>query len=38
MKKFEMPEIQVEAFSVEDVVTTSGGNGTQLPEQGFDDE
>lgn len=37
MKKFEMPEIQVEVFSVEDVVTTSGGNGTMLPDQGFEE-
>lgn len=37
MKKFENPEIQVEAFSVEDVITTSnqGGNGTETPDQEF---
>ena len=39
MKKFEVPEIQVELFAVEEVLTTSGGwsesnesaNDNQLP-------
>ena len=32
MKKFEMPEIQVEIFAVEDVITTSAAGGeNQLP-------
>ncbi len=32
MKKFEMPEIQVEVFAVEDVITTSVvGGENQLP-------
>lgn len=33
MKKFEMPEIQVEKFSIEDVITTSTvqGGDDQLP-------
>lgn len=34
MKKFEMPEIEVEKFAVEDVITTSTelpGNEDQLP-------
>ena len=33
MKKFEMPEIQVEVFAVEDVITTSlvTGGENQLP-------
>lgn len=38
MKKFENPEIQVEEFCVEDVITTSnggGGNGTVGPEDEF---
>ena len=26
MKKFEMPEIMVEVFAIEDVITTSTGN------------
>ena len=26
MKRFETPQIEVQAFAVEDVVTTSGGN------------
>lgn len=32
MKKFEIPEIEVTKFAVEDVITTSGGNGTVLPD------
>lgn len=31
MKKFEMPEIEVEKFAVEDVITTSTQNEDQLP-------
>ncbi len=31
MKKFESPELNVETFVVEDIITTSG-NGTELPE------
>lgn len=34
MKKFEMPEIEVEKFAVEDVITTSSiesGNENQTP-------
>lgn len=31
MKKFEIPEIEVEKFEVEDVVTTSGGNEWETP-------
>lgn len=27
MKKFETPEIEVEKFSIEDIITTSTGNG-----------
>lgn len=27
MKKYEIPEIEVSTFAVEDVITTSGGNG-----------
>ena len=30
MKNFEMPEIEIEKFAVEDVITTSG-NPDQLP-------
>ena len=30
MKMFEMPEIEIEKFAVEDVITTSG-NEDQLP-------
>lgn len=26
MKKFEMPEIEIEKFAMEDVITTSGGD------------
>ena len=33
MKKFEIPEIEVTKFAVEDVITTSGGSGTMLPDQ-----
>ena len=32
MKKFETPEIEVVEFAVEDVITTSNGNGTMLPD------
>ena len=32
MKKFENPTIDVEVFSVEDVITTSNGGGTILPD------
>ena len=31
MKKFEMPEIEIEKFAVEDVITTSTPNEDQLP-------
>ena len=31
MKKFEMPEIEIEKFAVEDVITTSTQNEDQLP-------
>lgn len=31
MKNFEMPEIQVEEFAIENVITASG-NGTILPD------
>lgn len=31
MKKYEMPEIRVETFEVEDVITTSG---PEMPEMG----
>jgi len=34
MKKFEYPEIEVQVFAVEDVVTTSAGG----DEGGFDNE
>jgi len=30
MKKFEYPMIEIESFSVEDVITASGGNGTEM--------
>jgi hypothetical protein len=34
MKKFEIPEIEVTKFAVEDVITTSNvGGGTMLPDQ-----
>ena len=32
MKKFENPEVEVINFTVEDVVTESGGNGGNQPE------
>ena len=32
MKKFETPAMEVVQFNVEDVITTSGGNGTILPD------
>lgn len=39
MKQFEMPVIQVELFSVENVVTTSvivpGENETPMPDRGY---
>lgn len=35
MKKFEAPTMEVEKFAVEDVVTTSGGNGCP-PVEGCD--
>jgi len=34
MKQFEKPEIQVESFSVENVMTTSGDNNV-LPDDEF---
>lgn len=34
MKKFEIPEIEVITFAVEDVITASG-NGTMLPDDNF---
>lgn len=27
MKTYEMPEVEIEVFEVEDIITTSGGNG-----------
>lgn len=27
MKKFEIPEIEIAKFAIEDIITTSGGNG-----------
>ena len=27
MKNYELPELQILAFEIEDVITTSGGNG-----------
>ena len=35
MKEFETPEIQIVVFSVEDIITTSGGNGTIMPDDDF---
>lgn len=32
MKKFEIPELEVEKFNVEDIITTSG---TELPDDDF---
>ena len=32
MKKFEAPEINVATFDAEDVITTSDGGGTMLPD------
>ena len=32
MKKFENPSIEVEVFSVEDIITTSTGGGDVLPD------
>ena len=34
MKKFETPEIQVNEFAVEDVITASGNNPGSTPETG----
>jgi len=31
MKQYEAPTIEVVKFSIEDIVTTSGGNGTEMP-------
>ena len=31
MKKFEVPEIEVEKIEVEDVITASGGNDWETP-------
>lgn len=35
MKHFEIPEMEVVEFEVADVITTSGGNGTELPPDEF---
>ena len=37
MKKFEMPEINVEKFAVEDVITTSTGADADFGGTGTDD-
>ena len=31
MKKYEQPEIRIEAFEVEDVITASGDGGNETP-------
>lgn len=31
MKIYEKPDVQVETFEVEDIITTSGGNGNETP-------
>lgn len=31
MKRFETPQIEVQAFAVEDIVTTSGGGSDHCP-------
>lgn len=33
MKIYELPELQVLAFEIEDVITTSGGGGDETPTQ-----
>lgn len=32
MKHYEMPEIQAETFEIEDIITTSGDEGHEMPE------
>lgn len=35
MKQFEAPEMEIVQFEVADVITTSGGNGTEMPKDEF---
>lgn len=35
MKKFQTPAIKVEHYNVEDIITTSGGNGPEMPDDEF---
>ena len=35
MKKFEYPEIEVQIIETDDIITTSGGNGTETPPDEF---
>ena len=33
MRQYEAPKLEVERFEIEDVITTSGDNGLDLPDQ-----
>lgn len=35
MKQFMAPEMEVVKFDIADVITTSGGNGTEMPKDEF---
>lgn len=35
MKQYEAPTIEVVKFTIADIVTTSGGNGTVMPDDEF---